>query len=114
MMGKKIESRIRKALYEYKLLDGVEKLGVALSGGKDSLTLLYQLKAILGRGFPLCELVALHVGGPFSCGASVHPAHLQKICDELEVTLLVRDSSMTPDKLACYPCSRQRRRLLFE
>ncbi|MCP5470166.1 MAG: tRNA 2-thiocytidine biosynthesis protein TtcA [Chlamydiales bacterium] len=114
MLEKRIESRIRKALYEYSLLEGVEKLAVALSGGKDSLTLLYQLKNILGRGFPDIPLVALHVSGAFSCGASVHPSFLQNVCDELEVPLIVRESKLSQEKLSCYPCSRQRRRLLFE
>ena len=38
-------------------MEGVQKLAVALSGGKDSLTLLFLLKAILGRGFPEMDVV---------------------------------------------------------
>ena len=114
MLGKKIESRVRKALYEYSLLEGVDKLSVALSGGKDSITLLYMLKNILGRGFPNCSLVAIHVKGAFSCGPGVHPTYLEKICKELEVPLLIEESTLSKEKLSCYPCSRQRRRLIFE
>lgn len=51
-LGKTIESACRKALFDFKLLDDAEGLAIALSGGKDSLTLLYMMKAILGRGFP--------------------------------------------------------------
>ena len=50
-LGRKLESLCRKALYEYQLLEGIDKLAIALSGGKDSLSLLFLLKAILGRGF---------------------------------------------------------------
>lgn len=114
MIEKKIESQIRKALYEYSLLEGVQRLAIALSGGKDSLTLLYMLKAILGRGFPFCELTAIHVNGAFSCGASVHPAFLKKICDDLNTPLIVCESTISKEKLSCYPCSRNRRRLIFE
>ena len=114
MIEKKIESRIRKALYDYSQLEGVEKLAVALSGGKDSMTLLLMLKNILGRGFPDCELVAVHVNGAFSCGPSVHGSYLKNFCDELGVELIVKESTISKERLSCYPCSRERRRLLFE
>ncbi|MFN0064721.1 MAG: ATP-binding protein [Chlamydiales bacterium] len=114
MSEKKLESQIRKALYEHQMLEGVSSIAVALSGGKDSLTLLYFLKKILGRGFPEAPLFAIHVNGAFSCGAAVHPQFLQEICAQLEVPLLTRSSTMTREKLSCYPCSRERRRLIFE
>lgn len=112
--GKRIESAVRKALYEYEMLEGVEKVAVALSGGKDSLTLLYMLKAISGRGFPPFELVAIHVGGEFSCGAGVEEKMLRGLCEQLEIPLLVRHSTQTRETLACYRCSRERRTLIFE
>jgi tRNA 2-thiocytidine biosynthesis protein TtcA len=71
-LGKRLESTIRKALFDYEMLKGVSKLAIALSGGKDSLSLLYFLKAISGRGFPELDLYAIHVGGEFSCGAGVN------------------------------------------
>ena len=70
-LGKKLESMCRKALYDFSLLEGVERLAIALSGGKDSLTLLYLLKAISGRGFPKLDLHAIHVTGEFSCGPGI-------------------------------------------
>ncbi|MCH9608759.1 MAG: tRNA-cytidine(32) 2-sulfurtransferase [Chlamydiales bacterium] len=113
-MSKKIESAIRKALYEFEMVEEGSKIAVALSGGKDSLTLLFMLKAILGRGCPAAELVAIHVDGEFSCGAGVQKNYLQKICDDLEVPLLFESSTMTLETLKCYRCSRERRRLIFE
>lgn len=114
MSEKKIESLIRKALYEYSLLEGVSKLAVALSGGKDSMTLLWMLKNILGRGFPDCELIAIHVRGAFSCGPSVHSSFLENFCLSLDVPLFMEESTLSKEKLSCYPCSRQRRKLIFE
>lgn len=113
-LGKRMESAIRKALYDYEMLDGVNKLAIALSGGKDSLTLLYMLKAISGRGFPELDLYAVHVHGAFSCGAGVNLDYLNAICDNLEVPLLIRESNQVLEKLECYSCSRERRRLLFD
>ena len=112
--GKKLESLIRKALYEHHMLEGCSKLAIALSGGKDSLTLLFMLKAILGHGFPALDLYAIHVGGEFSCGASIQENFLRAMCDKLDVPLLVRESTQKRETLECYSCSRERRRLIFD
>ncbi len=111
-LGRKLESVCRKALYEFKLLEGVTKVAVALSGGKDSLSLLYLLKAISGRGFPELELFAIHVGGTFSCGAGIKEGFLKGICQELDVPFL--SCSSQQEQKECYSCSRERRRLIFE
>ncbi len=113
-LGKRIESMCRKALYDFKLVDGVEKIAVALSGGKDSLTLLFLLAAISGRGFPKFEIHAVHVGGEFSCGAGVNENFLRRICAELDVNFIVCQSTQKRETLECYSCSRERRRLIFE
>lgn len=112
-LGRRIESAIRKALYDYKMLEDVDKLAIALSGGKDSLTLLFMLKAILGYGFPHLELYAIHVGGEFSCGAGVQENFLSAICKKLSVPLLTCASTQKRETLNCYSCSRERRRLIF-
>ena len=54
-LGKRLESAFRKALYDFNMLED-KKIAIALSGGKDSLTLLFFLKAISGRGFPSLDL----------------------------------------------------------
>lgn len=113
-LGKKLESTVRKALYDYKMLHGVSKLAVALSGGKDSLTMLFLLKAILGHGFPNIDLCAIHVSGPFSCGAGVHEHSLKSICDTLSVPLTICEMNEPGKNLTCYSCSRDRRKLIFD
>lgn len=113
-LGKKLESATRKALYDFKMLEGVTKLSVALSGGKDSLCLLFLLKAISGRGFPHFDINAIHVSGEFSCGAGVNQDYLRSICDQLNVQFIVCESSQKLETLECYSCSRERRRLLFD
>jgi tRNA 2-thiocytidine biosynthesis protein TtcA len=113
-LGRRLESLVRKALHDFQMLEGVRRVGVALSGGKDSLSLLFLLKAILGRGLPLLDLVALHIDGAFSCGAGLPRGYLAAICEELNVPLVVRSSKQQLDSLECYSCSRERRSLLFE
>lgn len=112
-LGKLIESKVRKSLFDFQQLEGVTKLAVALSGGKDSLTLLFMLKAILGRGFPDCELYAIHVSGAFSCGAGLNQNYLSHICEELGVTYISRHADQSLETLECYSCSRRRRTLIF-
>lgn len=113
-LGRKLESMCRKALHEYQLLDGVDRLALALSGGKDSLTLLFLLKAILGSGYPDIPLTAIHVSGEFSCGSGVHTAYLKKICENLGVDFVECLSTQKRETLACYSCSRERRKLIFD
>lgn len=112
-LGKKIESMCRKALYDFKLLEKSTSVGIALSGGKDSLTLLFMLKAIVGRGFPDFKITAFHVNGEFSCGAGVNEAFLKGICRELDIELVCLASNQTRETLECYSCSRERRKLIF-
>jgi tRNA(Ile)-lysidine synthase TilS/MesJ len=92
----------------------VQKVGIALSGGKDSLTLLFLLKAISGRGFPEFDLHAFHVDGEFSCGADIGGGFLKGICRELEIPLTICSSTQKRESLECYSCSRERRRLIFD
>jgi len=112
-MKTKIESYFRKALHEFDLASDA-KIAIALSGGKDSLTLLHLLHHVSGRGFPTFDLHAFHVQGSFSCGPAITSSFLQKMCDELKVPLTLIDSKQADlSTLECYGCSRQRRTLLF-
>ncbi len=112
-LGKRLESAMRKALFDFHMLDDSGKIAVALSGGKDSLALLFLLKAISGRGFPELDCYAIHVAGEFSCGAGVQLSYLQSICNQIGVKFITRSSTQRLETLACYNCSRERRSLLF-
>ena len=113
-LGRTLESATRKAIFEFELLEGVPKLGIALSGGKDSLTMLFMLKAIIGHGMPNIDLVGLHVEGSVSCGASVGSPFLIDFCKQLDVPLITRQAEPVQGELECYSCSRKRRTLLFD
>lgn len=113
-LGKKIESTIRKALYEYLMIEGQDAIAIALSGGKDSLTLLFMLHAISGKGFPPFKIHAIHVDGEFSCGSGVNESYLREICKQLDVNFMTRSSTQKRETLECYRCSRERRSLIFE
>ncbi len=113
-LGRRLESAVRKALYDFKMLDRVDRLGVALSGGKDSLTMLLLLKAILGKGFPPIDLIALHVGGDISCGAGFGHPFLIDACKQMRIKLVSQPMPPFNEEIECYSCSRRRRKILFD
>lgn len=113
-VGRRLESLCRKAILELDLIENAQKIAVALSGGKDSLALLYLLKAISGRGVAPFDLVAIHVGGAFSCGAGISEGFLKGICDALQVEYIRCESRQKEETLECYSCSRERRSLIFD
>lgn len=112
--AQQIESLLRKALFTYELIPENEGILVALSGGKDSLTLLHLLHSINGRGVPRFKLHAAHVSGAFTCGAGVDISFLHEICNKLDVPLEILQSHQELETLECYSCSRERRKLLFD
>ena len=113
-LKKRLESLTRKAIFDFDLLEGQEHIGIALSGGKDSLTLLHMLKSLSGCGFAPFKISAFHVEGAFSCGPSITGPFLKKICDELGVDFHTLKSEQKIEELECYSCSRIRRKLIFE
>lgn len=111
---RRLESATRKALFHFSLLEGVDRLGVAVSGGKDSLTLLSLLHAICGKGTQPVELTAFHVSGSFSCGAGVSEQILAAMCKEKNIPFFVKTLPEEYTPTNCYSCSRLRRKTLFE
>lgn len=57
---KSIDDRVRLAIKRYRMFNPDDRIGLALSGGKDSLTLLHILSKIEGA-FPEAELIAITV-----------------------------------------------------
>lgn len=107
-------SACRKALHEFSMIPPRGDLAIALSGGKDSLTLLHLLHEISGRGFPPFKILAIYVGGEFSCGANIQVPYLQDICKKMDIELIIKESQQKLEHLECYRCSRERRKLIFD
>ncbi|MCH1983302.1 tRNA 2-thiocytidine(32) synthetase TtcA [Ruminococcus sp. OA3] len=79
-------SYTRKAVDEYQLIDEGDKIAVGISGGKDSLTMLYALHG-LKRFYPkhfTMEAITVDLGHPgFELG------RIHKLCETLEVPYTV-------------------------
>ena len=111
-----ILSKMRKAIEEYNMIDDGDKIAVALSGGKDSITLLKGLKA-LQRFYPKhFELIAITINPGFDF---FDTDFLQKICDELDIPLFIEEShikeivfDIRKEKNPCSLCANLRRGII--
>ena len=111
-----IEGLIRKAIDEYSMIEDNDKIAIALSGGKDSMTLLYLLKNIQ-RYYPKkFELMAISINPGFE---NFDTQLLQKACDDVGVELVVVPSNIKQivfeerkEKNPCSLCANLRRGML--
>ena len=109
-----ISNRIGKAIADYDLIEDKDRILVAVSGGKDSLSLL-KLLAERRKWAPIkYELIAMHVETDLACDKSLK-GKLKKIFKETKVKyrfekikLLKKD-----EKASCFWCSWNRRKTLF-
>jgi len=80
-----VEKRVRETIAEYGLMKKKDKVVVALSGGKDSTSVLYILK---GLGYDVHGLMIDLYLGKWS---DIHRENMVKFCGELGVPLTVVD-----------------------
>lgn len=86
MKLQRVLSEVRKAVDDYHMIAESDKIAVGISGGKDSLTLLYALSS-LRRFYPHpFDLVAVTVDLGF---ANLDLTEIKKLCEKLEVPYTV-------------------------
>lgn len=103
---------VRRCDTDFGLIDSGDKIAVGLSGGKDSLALLYALagyKRFCPNPFELCAIV-------IDAGAGADFSPLQPVCDELNVPLHIVKTDIQPivfearkEKNPCSLCAKMRR-----
>lgn len=122
IVERRLQRRFRKALRDYHLIENGDKILVGLSGGKDSLCLLELLARQSKVYQPHFTVEALHVRME-NIQYETDTTYLQRFCDNLGVPLHIITTSFnsqTPtldstlkSKPACFLCSWQRRKQLF-
>lgn len=81
------EKRVKRTIGEYGMLEGVKHLGIAVSGGKDSLTMLYLLKQIAG---PMrIRLTAILIDEGIKGYREKTIVDARKLCKNLKVPLRI-------------------------
>jgi uncharacterized protein (TIGR00269 family) len=83
MNQKQFEQKVKQTIRKYNLLKKSDKVMVAISGGKDSMTVLYLLKKF---GY---NVSALHINLEMGRWSEAHLNNIKKFCKELKVPLTV-------------------------
>ena len=112
----RILSHMRKAIEEYKMIEEGDKIAICLSGGKDSITMLYAFKS-LQRFYPKkFEIIAISIDPGFEF---FDTQLLQNTCDNLEIPLFIEKSNakeivfdIRNEKNPCSLCANLRRGIL--
>ena len=82
MKLQQLYSQVRQAIEDYDMIHANDRIAIGISGGKDSITLLYAL-AGLRHFYPVpFEIVAVTVDLGFK-GFSLEP--IQKLCEDFQV-----------------------------
>ncbi|BBO86997.1 ATP-binding protein [Desulfosarcina ovata] len=115
---KTINSLVGKAIHRYDMIQDGDRIAVGLSGGKDSLTLLWALAERRKRIRVHYDLFPIYIDPGFSGGFG---GELAETCRQMGFLLtvdktdhgLVAHSSANREN-PCFLCSRWRRKRLFE
>jgi tRNA 2-thiocytidine biosynthesis protein TtcA len=113
-----INRKVGQGLHRHNMLEDGDRIVVGVSGGKDSLVLLWVLAERLTRAPVNYSLFAVHVNPGFSFG---HEKAISDFCADLEIPFfaeqtdfgLVAHSDENREN-PCFLCSRLRRQRLFE
>lgn len=114
----KILGHMRKAISEYDMIQNGDKIGVCVSGGKDSLILLIglaKLKQFINIDF---EIVALTVDLMFGETPTDY-SKIKNICDDYNIQYIIEKTNIGPivfdyrqETNPCSLCARMRRGVL--
>jgi len=110
-----ISKSIGRAIMDYKMLSEGDKIAIAVSGGKDSLTLLRVLndrKKFVPINY---DILAVHIdlGYPRSCAKSLEK-HFKKIGVKYHIKKVDILKKTKKKDINCFWCSWNRRKALFE
>ena len=109
----RILSYMRKAIEEYNMIEEGDKIAVCLSGGKDSISMLYGLKN-LQRFYPKkFDIIAVSINPGFDF---FDTDFLQSVCNRIDVPLFIENTrakeivfDIRKEKNPCSLCANLRR-----
>lgn len=117
---KKLLSLTRAAVDKYNMIEAGDKIAVGVSGGKDSLALLYALAKLRDFYPKPFSLVAITLDYQFNGIAEDYTA-IEVLCKKLQVEYIVRRTNLwevifktRKEKNPCSLCAKMRRGLLHD
>ena len=116
--GAFISSKIGKAIKDYNMIEEGDSILVAVSGGKDSLTLLRLLRERQRWSPVKYDLIAAHIETDMKCGVRVGNKYLKDLFEDIGVEYIFRKMKLheakTEKKPNCFWCAWNRRKFLFQ
>jgi tRNA 2-thiocytidine biosynthesis protein TtcA len=111
----KINSKIGKAIHDFDMIKPGDRILVAVSGGKDSLTLLSFLKKIQKWAPVKFDIFAAHITTDFHCSSCVHEKYLIDVFSKTGVEYVFGHTDVLDEKghTTCFWCSWNKRKELF-
>jgi len=108
--------QFKRALGQYSLIQDGDRVLVAVSGGKDSLTLLKLLAQFRQTTMNNLTLIAAHIRTDFHCASCCHTDTLSGIFKELDIVYTFKDIKVLDEngQTNCFWCSWNKRKALFE
>jgi tRNA 2-thiocytidine biosynthesis protein TtcA len=109
-----LKREVLRGIHEYTMIPSGARVLLALSGGKDSLTLLHLLAGF--REELKMDLAAAHVETDAGCGEGIFEGVLKGVCEGLHVPLHHQSFPILAEageKLSCFYCAMRRRASLF-
>jgi len=110
--------RMSKTIRDYDMVRGGDRVAVAVSGGKDSLSLLDLLLRHRAIAKDKYDIAAIHVRTDPPCGGCLGPDELAALCRAYGVPLSVEHVSEAElrnerGEITCFGCAFRRRKALF-
>ncbi|MEW6185476.1 MAG: ATP-binding protein [Thermodesulfobacteriota bacterium] len=117
-IDRRLQGLLGKAIRHFEMIEAGDRVAVAVSGGKDSLALLYMLKARL-KWIPVrYELLAVHLDMGFE---GTFPLEIERFCQDLNVPFHFERTAYgleahSPENREnpCFLCAWKRRKHLFQ
>lgn len=115
---KRIKNAVGRAIADFNLIEEGDRIAVAVSGGKDSYTLLHLLEALRRRAPVKYELVAINIDSGYpGFRADIIAEHLAEhgFAHHMEKTIHyeVIKEKRRPDSSYCSICARLKRGVLY-
>lgn len=117
---KKLLSLTRAAIDKYNMIDEGDMIAVGVSGGKDSIALLYALSKIRNFYPKQFDLTAIILDYQFN-GKPQDFSQLKELCQRLDVPLIIQQTNLwevifeiRKEKNPCSLCAKMRRGILHD
>lgn len=111
---------MRAAMDKYNMIEEGDNVAIGVSGGKDSMVLLYSME-LLSRYYPKKFKVTALAVDPCFNGQPNDYTELEKLCDSINVKLVIRTTELgniifneKKENNPCSLCARMRRGILHD